>query len=118
MVRSPLPCANRMKRSGWPPTTSMSSVCWIPTRPGTNYIVTPVVGLVSSEFEPTLDDFEVAEVFEVPLDHVLDSTNFIRETRDVGEFTRIFYAIYYEEWRIWGATAGMLLDLVERMGRE
>ena len=85
---------------------------------GTNYIVTPVVGLVSSEFEPTLDDFEVAEVFEVPLDHVLDSTNFIRETRDVGEFTRIFYAIYYEEWRIWGATAGMLLDLVERIGRE
>jgi 8-oxo-dGTP pyrophosphatase MutT (NUDIX family) len=85
---------------------------------GTNYIVTPVVGMVSPEFEPMLDDFEVAELFEVPLGHLLDRANFVRETRDVGEFTRIFYAIYYEEWRIWGATAGMLFDLVERMGRE
>ena len=85
---------------------------------GTNYIVTPVVGLVSSDFEPKLDAFEVEEIFEVPLDHALDRSNFVRETRDVGEFTRIFYAIYYEEWRIWGATAGMLFDLVERMGRE
>lgn len=85
---------------------------------GTNFIVTPVVGVVSPQFEPSLDSFEVAELFEVPLDHVLDRANFVQETRDVGEFTRIFYAIYYEEWRIWGATAGMLLDLVERMGGE
>ncbi|MBH63899.1 MAG: CoA pyrophosphatase [Alphaproteobacteria bacterium] len=84
---------------------------------GTNYIVTPVVGMISSSFEPRLDAFEVAELFEVPLDHVLDRANFVRESRDVGEFTRIFYAIYYEEWRIWGATAGILFDLVERLDR-
>ena len=85
---------------------------------GTNYLVTPVVGIVRPEFEVNLDSFEVAEVFEVPLDHVLDRANFVREARDVGEFTRIFYAIYYEEWRIWGATAGILFDLVEKMDRE
>lgn len=85
---------------------------------GTNYIVTPVVGMVSPNFVPELDEFEVAELFEVPLDHLLDRSNFVRESRDVGEFTRVFYAIYYERWRIWGATAGMLLDLVERMDGE
>ena len=85
---------------------------------GTNYIVTPVVGMVSPNFVPELDEFEVAELFEVPLDHLLDRSNFVRESRDVGEFTRVFYAVYYEGWRIWGATAGMLLDLVERMDGE
>jgi 8-oxo-dGTP pyrophosphatase MutT (NUDIX family) len=85
---------------------------------GTNYVVTPVVGMVSAEFEPKLDTFEVAELFEVPLDHVLDRSNFVRESREVRDFKRIFYALYYEDWRIWGATAGMLFDLVERMGRE
>ena len=85
---------------------------------GTNYIVTPVVGMVSPDFVPKLDEFEVAELFEVPLDHLLDRSNFVRESRDVGEFTRVFYAVYYEGWRIWGATAGMLLDLVERMDGE
>tara|TARA_Y100001960_G_C14634877_1_gene807722 strand:+ start:159 stop:779 length:621 start_codon:yes stop_codon:yes gene_type:complete len=84
---------------------------------GTNYIVTPIVGIVSSNFEPRLDTFEVAELFEVPLDQVLDRENFLRESRDVGEFTRVFYAFYYEQWRIWGATAGIMFDLVERMDR-
>lgn len=84
---------------------------------GTNYIVTPVVGMVDPAFEPRLDAFEVAEIFEVPLDHILDRANFIRESREVRNFTRIFYALYYEDWRIWGATAGMLFDLVERMDR-
>jgi 8-oxo-dGTP pyrophosphatase MutT (NUDIX family) len=84
---------------------------------GTNYVVTPVVGMVNSNFEPRLDAFEVAELFEVPLDHVLDRENFFHESRDVGEFTRFFYALYYEQWRIWGATAGIMFDLVERMDR-
>ena len=85
---------------------------------GTNYLVTPVVGIVHPEFEPIRDTSEVAQIFEVPLGHVLDQSQFIHETRDVGEFTRVFYAMYYEDWRIWGATAGMLFDLVKRMAQD
>ncbi len=85
---------------------------------GTNYVVTPVVGMVGPDFEPRLDEFEVAELFEVPLDHLLDRSNFVRESRDAGGFTRVFLAVYHEGWRIWGATAGMLFNLAERMDGE
>lgn len=87
-------------------------------RTGTDYVVTPVVGIVDPDFEPRLDEFEVAELFEAPLDHLLARRNFVRESRDAGGFTRVFYAIYYEGRRIWGATAGMLFDLMERMDGE
>ena len=87
-------------------------------RTGTDYVVTPVVGIVDPDFEPRLDEFEVAELFEAPLDHLLARRNFVRESRDAGGFTRVFYAIYYGGRRIWGATAGMLFDLMERMDGE
>ena len=85
---------------------------------GTNYIITPVVGIVNSLFEPRINISEVSQIFEVPLHHVLDKSNFFRESRDTGDFTRVFYALYYSSWRIWGATAGMLFNLVERMDVE
>ena len=87
-------------------------------RTGTDYVVTPVIGLIGPDFEPRLDEFEVAELFEVPLDHLLARRNFVRESRDAGGVTRAFHAIYYEGRRIWGATAGMLFDLMERMDGE
>ena len=77
----------------------------------TGYHVTPVVGLVSSPPQLTLDTFEVAEAFEVPLTFFLDPGNHQRNTLQYQGRTRHYYAMPYEQRYIWGATAGMLMNL-------
>lgn len=84
---------------------------------GTGFRVIPVVGVVSPVFEPRLDAVEVAEVFEVPLAFVLDRANHRRHTRRINGTTRHFHALPFEERDIWGATAGMLVNLVDALGR-
>jgi 8-oxo-dGTP pyrophosphatase MutT (NUDIX family) len=80
----------------------------------TGFQVTPVVGLVTPPFELKRDDFEVAEVFEVPLAFILDSGNHERRMReDFGGLKREFWVMPYEDYYIWGATAGMLVNLYE-----
>lgn len=78
---------------------------------GTGFQVTPVVGLVTPPLDLKLDDFEVAEVFEVPLDHFLDPANHQRRSREFDGKVRHFDAMPYGDYYIWGATAGMLLSL-------
>ena len=75
------------------------------------YHVTPVVGLVSSPPNLSLDAFEVAEAFEVPLTFFLDPVNHQRNTLQYQGRTRHYYAMPYESRYIWGATAGMLMNL-------
>ncbi len=77
----------------------------------TGYRVTPVVGLVSSPPALSLDAFEVAEAFEVPLTFFLDPGNHQRNTLQYQGRTRYYYAMPYEQRYIWGATAGMLMNL-------
>lgn len=79
--------------------------------------VTPVLGLVSPPFSLQLNPHEVAGVFEVPLDHVLDSANHKPRMRKVGDEEMLLFDIPWEGQSIWGATAGMLLTFV-RMLRE
>lgn len=77
------------------------------------YRVTPVVGFVNPPFDVKADPFEVAEIFEVPLSFVLDTDNHVMESRvDKGE-ERTFYVLPYENRYIWGATAGMLVNLTD-----
>ena len=71
----------------------------------------PVVGLVHPPFELTPDPFEVAEIFEVPLAFLLDARNHRRETMKRDGRTRHYYAMPYRHYYIWGATAGMLMNL-------
>lgn len=79
----------------------------------TAYAVTPVVGLVTPPFPVTPDPYEVAAVFEVPLAFILDPRNHQRHTREHNGKTRWFYAMPYGQHFIWGATAGMLMNLYE-----
>lgn len=79
----------------------------------TGFEVTPVVGLVRPPFVLSPDRFEVAEVFEVPLGFVLDPANHRREQRAELGVTRQFWAMAYGDYYIWGATAGMLVNLYE-----
>jgi 8-oxo-dGTP pyrophosphatase MutT (NUDIX family) len=80
---------------------------------GTGFEITPVVGLVRVPFPLTIDPAEVAEAFEVPLDFVLDPKNHRRIERTVEHRRRVFFVLPFEDRNIWGATAGMLVNLAE-----
>jgi 8-oxo-dGTP pyrophosphatase MutT (NUDIX family) len=77
----------------------------------TGYRVTPVVGWVEPPFELQPDPIEVADVFEVPLAFLLDSSNHQRHFRVMGTHRRDYYAIPYGDRFIWGATAAMIVIL-------
>ncbi|MCK5445226.1 MAG: CoA pyrophosphatase, partial [Rhodospirillaceae bacterium] len=59
---------------------------------------------------------EVAEIFEVPLDHFMDPANHHRHERTFEGKQRRFYAMPYGDYYIWGATAGMLKNLYDVLG--
>jgi len=59
------------------------------------------------------DPREVTEIFEVPLAFILDPANHRRETKQLKNGMRTFFVLPYETRRIWGATAGMLVNLAE-----
>ncbi len=79
----------------------------------TGFRVTPAVGLVRPPFDLSPDPDEVAEVFEVPLSVFLDPALPRRESRHLFGADRFFYAFPYRADSIWGATAGMLVNLRE-----
>lgn len=80
-------------------------------RTGTSYEITPVVGIVTPGFTIKADPREVADVFEVPLDHFLDERNHRIDSRVWQGRERRYYAMPYGKRYIWGATAGMLKNL-------
>lgn len=73
--------------------------------------VTPIVGWVEPPFDLRLDEFEVAEAFEVPLAFFLDPSNHRLERGERNGRVREFFVMPYEGRNIWGATAGMLVTL-------
>jgi 8-oxo-dGTP pyrophosphatase MutT (NUDIX family) len=80
-------------------------------RTGTGFMITPVVGLVSPPLNLRLDDFEVAEAFETPLDFLLDPANHHRHQMKIGDDWHEYWALPWQGYYIWGATAGMLVSL-------
>ena len=71
--------------------------------------VTPAVGFVQPGFNLQLDETEVENVFEVPLEFVLDVRNHLPRDRSIAGHTIITHEIPYEGRQIWGATASMLI---------
>ena len=84
-------------------------------RTGTGFQITPVVAFVKPGFDPVLDPREVLDVFEVPLAFLMDSANHQKASREWRGRQRSFYAMPYEGRYIWGATAGMLKNLHQRL---
>jgi 8-oxo-dGTP pyrophosphatase MutT (NUDIX family) len=80
---------------------------------GTGYRVTPVVALATPPFALAADPNEVAEIFEVPLAYLMNGANHQRLSYELpeGKGRRRFYAMPYERFFIWGATAAMLRNL-------
>lgn len=85
---------------------------------GTGFEVTPVVGLVAPPLDLTLDPFEVAEAFEVPLSFLLDPRNHHRHSIEVRGRRRDYWAMPYADYYIWGATAGMIVTLSRHLRGE
>jgi 8-oxo-dGTP pyrophosphatase MutT (NUDIX family) len=87
-------------------------------RTGTGYRILPVLALVSPHYVPEPDAREVAEIFEVPLAFLMSVGNHERHSREWQGQTRHFYAMPYRERYIWGATAGILRLMYERLYAE
>jgi 8-oxo-dGTP pyrophosphatase MutT (NUDIX family) len=79
----------------------------------TGYRVTPVVGLITPPFVLVPDAIEVAEIFEVPLAYLMNGAHHERRIVSLPDNSgsRTFYAMVYDRFLIWGATAGMLRNL-------
>jgi 8-oxo-dGTP pyrophosphatase MutT (NUDIX family) len=84
---------------------------------GTGFEIVPVVALLAPPLALAPDPSEVTDVFEVPLAFVIDRANHRRETRELKNGVRTFFVLPYENRYIWGATAGILVNLSEVLGR-
>ncbi len=87
-------------------------------RTGTGFAIAPLVALVDPDYTLRLDPGEVAEVFEVPLGFLMEPANARLETRFWRGRDRRFYALSFSGFDIWGATAGMLHNMRERLFQE
>ena len=81
----------------------------------TNYRVVPVVAIVTPGFHLSPAADEVAAVFEVPLRFLMSPENHLIHSREWQGKERQFYAMPFGERYIWGATAGMLKSLYDRL---
>jgi len=82
---------------------------------GTGFRVAPLVALVEPSFTLTVAKHEVAEVFETPLAFLMDPANHRLDELEWQGRRRKFYAMPHEGRYIWGATAGILRNLYERL---
>ena len=81
----------------------------------TGYRVTPVLAVVQAGLTLQPHEAEVAAIFQAPLDHLLDPTNHVRRSVLVEQRQRHYYEIMWEDRRIWGATAAMIVNLSKRL---
>ena len=86
-----------------------------PYRTVTNFLVTPILGMVPPDLVLFPHEHEVADLFEAPLSFVLDPANQHRMSVELQGATRHYYQINWNGRRIWGATAAMLVNLRLRL---
>ena len=82
---------------------------------GTGFRVAPLVTLIEPSFALTVNKHEVDEVFETPFAFLMDAANHRLEEREWAGRRRRYYAMPYEGRYIWGATAGILRNLYEKL---
>lgn len=82
---------------------------------GTGFAVAPFVGILPGDFVPVPHAREVADVFETPLSFLMDSANHHRHEREFRGALRAYYAMPHNGRYIWGATAGMIKALYDRL---
>jgi 8-oxo-dGTP pyrophosphatase MutT (NUDIX family) len=86
-----------------------------PYRTVTGYVVTPVLGITPPDLPLQPHEHEVAAWFEAPLDFLLDPVNQHRRSALFQGQERHYYEILWNDRRIWGATAAMIVNLSRRL---
>jgi len=86
-----------------------------PFETGTGFHIVPVVGVVLPGFELVPEPGEVTDIFEVPLAFLMNPANHQRKKAMWKGRMREYHALPYQDRYIWGATAGMLVDLYKAM---
>ncbi len=81
----------------------------------TGFEVIPIVGVVPPDLALTPHDAEVAELFEVPLSFVLEPANHVEQALEWQGRERRYFEIVWQERRIWGATAAMIVNISRRL---
>ena len=87
-------------------------------RTRTGFRIVPVLAMVAPTFTAIPQEREVADVFEVPLEFLMNEGNHQRHSREWEGRQRHFYAMPYGERYIWGVTAGILRAIYERLYAE
>jgi 8-oxo-dGTP pyrophosphatase MutT (NUDIX family) len=82
---------------------------------GSGYHIAPVLGLVKPDARYKLNEYEVSDIFEVPLSFLMDPANHVIGSRVWQGVRRTYYEMPYEDRYIWGVTAGMVRILYERL---
>lgn len=79
------------------------------------FCILPVVGFLDANCPLTINQDEVAEVFEVPLSFLIDPSHHALKYAERGGVMREFYSIQFGHHEIWGATAAMIINFAERL---
>ncbi len=82
---------------------------------GTGFRIHPVIAMVDPRFTLTLNPDEVEDVFETPLEFLMNPLNHLRHSRVINGVDRAFNAMPWRDRYIWGATAGILRNLYLRL---
>jgi 8-oxo-dGTP pyrophosphatase MutT (NUDIX family) len=89
---------------------------WLdPYLTGTGFRILPMVAIVEPPFSLAINALEVDDVFETPLSFLMNPANHQRQSREWQGRLRHFYVMPYENRYIWGATAGIIRNLYERL---
>ena len=86
-----------------------------PYRTITGFDVTPVVVVIPPDLPLLANEAEVEAIFEPPLSFVLDAANHAQRSVDFQGSERHYYEMFWDGFRIWGATAAMLVNLSRRL---
>ena len=82
---------------------------------GTNYKVTPIMGLINTNYIPLIQEKEVADIFEVPLDYFLKKSNKKTESANYKGKSYSYYQFNWKDKKIWGSTARIIVNFCEIM---
>ena len=82
---------------------------------GTNYKVTPFIGLIDSNYIPVIQEKEVADIFEVPLDYFIEKNNKKLESANYKGKSFTYYQYNWKDKKIWGSTARIIVNFCEIM---
>lgn len=86
-----------------------------PYRTGSGYRIVPVVGVIPPDAALAPQEDEVAALFEVPLAFLIDAANHVRTSRHFEGRERHFHVIEWQDRRIWGITAALIVNLSRRI---